>query len=170
MIHYLHKKWIIRKSMKIFGISMLIVTILFPFNWGTDPNSAPKLMNAIYYGLSRPLFTFALNILLLLGFSSKGRAKTVYRFLGNKYARILSKCLGIVCLVETTIFQLAFFSSNVSERGVDNVQKFVYLYTLGSILVTLIVSMTLFCLIEYPVRIILGQLTSRFISHDQLFI
>ena len=90
--------------MKLFGIVMLIVTILFPFSWGNDPNRAPKIMNAMYYGLSRPLFTFALSNLLLLGFSSRSRAKLVFSFLGNKYARILSKCLGIVCLVETTIF------------------------------------------------------------------
>ena len=90
------------------GGFLILVCLVVGWPWHGDPGSSPKILNATYFALTRPIFT--LGVLLILFTIFMGQFNFAKSLLSAQLLRILAKSLPISCVLIVFVIQSLFCS------------------------------------------------------------
>ena len=128
------------------GLFLILFLILITFNANSEPWTWPQWLNAVYLSFSRPLFIIGIYIFALAMFV--GRLQGIRNILGNEIMTPIARLTFCIYLVHPIIIS-SFYST------VDTSQYLRLLsvigYFLAFLLISFLVSIVLFLLVEAPI-------------------
>jgi hypothetical protein len=97
----------------VIGLACVFINLFSTTKYNTDPQVSSPDLNALYYGISRPMFVlgaFSILLSILLGHYGIARA-----FLAGNNIRMIAKSLAIGCVLEILLIELLFCSDAAPE-------------------------------------------------------
>uniref|UniRef100_A0A7S3IWR1 Acyltransferase 3 domain-containing protein n=1 Tax=Strombidium inclinatum TaxID=197538 RepID=A0A7S3IWR1_9SPIT len=165
VLHKIHTKGWLGNLILLGGLALIFTNFFFCTHWNADPMDATKFGNAIYYGLSRPLWILGVAMVLFSIFTGHfGKAKA---FLSTNNMRIIAKSVAIGTVLEMAVAQ-GLFNSYATPEGISLTFPTCLLFGLGFIMCTMVVAVILMILIEFPFTRLIQNFLTPYISHDPL--
>ena len=130
----------------VIGLFLILFLILITFNANSEPWTWPQWVNAVYLSLSRPLFIIGIYIFALATFV--GRLQGIRNILGNEILTPIARLTFCIYLVHPII--ISSFYSNVDTSQYLRLLSVIG-YFLAFLLISLMVSVVLFLLVEAPI-------------------
>ena len=127
-------------------IILLNLTTTTAFN--QQPGYASTETNALYYGISRPTFTFGVFLILMSLFC--GHLNWFKGILSGSNIRLLAKSLIISCVVELLCVQYLYCGES-APLGIFVSQSIAMQLGFGLLIATPLVSIVLMYFVEFPI-------------------